>query len=208
MDIHIIAAVARDGAIGQAGRLPWPPLRTDNAWFYSLTRAQQPELLARFYCQDAASVGIRPFVVDRYRLNAVIMGRKTCQSLSSDLSGRANVVLTDRPCQGIQTAPTLRLALCWAQRLGCPHAFLIGGACVFAEALALPQKPPLYLTEIDADYPEASTFWPVPRCQIDLRGGAMEIGDRIYVRQSASAWIEEPGCPRYRFGLWLGFWPE
>jgi dihydrofolate reductase len=119
--VALIAAVARNGVIGANNALPW----------------KLPADLARF---RALTTG-----------HTVIMGRRTWQSLGRPLKDRQNVVVTrDRSCvaQGAQVAGSLRDALSLST-LPAP-AFCIGGAALYAEALALATL--MYLTEIDADF--------------------------------------------------------
>lgn len=123
MRLTLIAAVARNGVIGQGKQLPWR-LSED----------------LRFFKQ--ATLG-----------HAVIMGRKTWDSLplqARPLPGRRNIVVTrndglDAP--GAECVASLDAAL---QRLDGEHeAFVIGGAEIYA--LALPAAQRLLLTEIDHD---------------------------------------------------------
>jgi len=67
MEIVIIAAVAENGVIGRAGKLPW----------------HIPEDLKRF---RQLTLG-----------HPVIMGRKTFESLGKPLAGRTNIVITSQP---------------------------------------------------------------------------------------------------------------
>jgi dihydrofolate reductase len=127
----LIAAVARDGAIGRGNELLF----------------REPEDQRHF---RSATAG-----------HAVVMGRRTWESLPPrfrPLPGRRNLVLSRDPAftaPGAETAPSLDDAL---DRLaGETTAFVIGGADLYAQAL--PQADELMLTEVDRDY-DADAFFP------------------------------------------------
>jgi dihydrofolate reductase len=90
----------------------------------------------------------------------VLMGRKTWESLPArfrPLPGRRNLVLTRGPAiDGAETVRSLdeALALC----AGLPELCVIGGAEVYALALARADR--LELTEVDAEFPQADSFFP------------------------------------------------
>ncbi len=119
--LAVIAAVAANGVIGVANRLPW----------------RLPEDLRRF---RALTTG-----------HAVIMGRKTWESLPRPLPERQNIVVTRRHdyiADGAQVAASLDAAL---ERVSLPApAYCIGGGELYA--LALPRADTLYLTEIDTSF--------------------------------------------------------
>jgi dihydrofolate reductase len=107
MRLHLIAAVASNGVIGAAGRLPW----------------HLPEDLKHF---KALTSG-----------HPVIMGRRTWESLGKALPGRENIVVTrkrdyEAPGACIASSLVAALALC----ADAPDAFVIGGGQLYAEALA------------------------------------------------------------------------
>ena len=131
MKLSLIAAVARNGAIGRHNGLLWKDA------------ADQRHL-------RQATLGC-----------PVVMGRLTWQSLPArfrPLPGRRNVVISrDAGCvaEGAEVFTSLELAL---DRLGGePQVFVIGGAQLYA--LALPLADELVLTEIDADL-EGDVFFP------------------------------------------------
>jgi dihydrofolate reductase len=129
--LSLIAAVARNGAIGRDNELLWKE-PADQRHFVATTRG-----------------------------HAVIMGRRTWESLPPrfrPLPGRRNIVVTrsagfDAP--GAETVDSLDGAL---QRLsGEPLAFVIGGAQLYAQAL--PRVDEMVLTEIDADF-DGDVYFP------------------------------------------------
>ena len=89
------------------------------------------------------------------------MGRKTWDSLPErfrPLPGRRNIVLSHRSdlqLAGAEVLASLPDALAACQ--GVERVYVIGGAQIYAEALALADR--LELTEIDADF-EADVFFP------------------------------------------------
>ena len=126
--IAIIAAVARNGVIGHRNRMPW----------------HLPEDLKRF---RQLTLG-----------HAVIMGRRTFESIGRPLAGRDNIVITRSPDwtrSGCHTAPSLEAALAAVREP--QDAFVIGGAQIYA--LALPIASRLYMTEIECEF-EGDAFFP------------------------------------------------
>lgn len=129
--ITLVAAVARDGAIGR-----------DNALLWHL-----PEDLARF---KALTLG-----------KPVIMGRKTWDSLPPrfrPLPGRRNLVVSRSTGEldGADVFPSLEAAL--AACAGEAEVCVIGGSEIYA--LALPHAHRLALTEVDAVFPDADRHFP------------------------------------------------
>jgi dihydrofolate reductase len=129
--ISLVAAVARDGVIGRDNAIPW----------------HLPEDARRF---RALTMG-----------HPVVMGRRTWESLPErfrPLPGRRNVVVTRNDAwhaDGAERAASLDDAL----RLldGAPQVFVIGGAGLYAEALAVADE--LLVTEIDAEV-QGDVFFP------------------------------------------------
>jgi dihydrofolate reductase len=130
--IVLIAAVAANGVIGTDNRLPW----------------QLPEDLKRF---RALTLG-----------HAVIMGRKTWESLPRALPGRQNIVVTrqrDYVAAGADVVPSFTAALDCV-RLPKP-AFCIGGGEIYRAAL--PFATTLHLTEIARNFDGDARFPPFDR---------------------------------------------
>ncbi len=128
--IHIIAAVARNGAIGN-----------DNKLLYSL-----PADMRRF--RELTSG------------HTVVMGRRTFESLPKGaLPKRRNIVLTrnrDFHAERVEVFASLRdaLAACGTDE----HVYIIGGASVYAEAMSVADE--LNLTWVDDTPLVADTFFP------------------------------------------------
>ncbi|MDR1529009.1 MAG: dihydrofolate reductase [Burkholderiales bacterium] len=126
--LALIAAVARRGVIGRNNTLLW----------------QLPEDLRRF---KALTTG-----------HAVIMGRKTWESLPQALPQRQNIVITrnsDYRATGAEIARSLKEAI---RKVTMPEpAFCIGGGEIYQQALEYAAV--LYLTEIDANF-DGDAFFP------------------------------------------------
>lgn len=91
--------------------------------------------------------------------NTVIMGRKTFESLPKVLPNRKNIVIStdkDLKIDGALVVHSVEEALEAAKD---DNIFVIGGGKIYAEFLPLADK--IYLTEIDAQCPDADTFFPV-----------------------------------------------
>lgn len=125
--LALIVAVARNGVIGRAGTLPWH-LSEDLRHFKQTTSG-----------------------------HAIIMGRRTYESIGRPLPKRRNIVVTrsGAPFEGCETATSLPEAIALARETDdCP--FIIGGASLYAEALPIATE--VHLTRIDHDY-EGDTFF-------------------------------------------------
>jgi dihydrofolate reductase len=134
--IVLVLARSLNGVIGREGKLPWH-LPADLKRFKSITMG-----------------------------TAMIMGRRTFESLPGLLPGRRHIVLTrDRAwhADGAEPAHSLDDALDLA---GDDPVSVIGGADVFA--LALPVADRIELTEVLSDIP-GDTVMPDPRQAADWK---------------------------------------
>ena len=89
----------------------------------------------------------------------VVMGRKTFESLPKALPKRRNIVISknkDYIAQGAEVVDSIEKALDITKD---ENVFIIGGASVYKAFL--PYAKTIYLTEIEADCPDAETFFPV-----------------------------------------------
>lgn len=136
-ELVLIAAVARNGVIGDGEKMPW----------------HLPEDLAHFRRHTQGC--------------PVIMGRRTWESLPPrfrPLPGRRNIVVTRNAAwraDGAETAPSPEAALALAA--GAPRVCVIGGAALYAAALPLADT--LLLTEIDREFPGRVRFPEVDRAR-------------------------------------------
>lgn len=130
MTLVVIAAVAQNGVIGRAGQLPWH-LPEDLKRFRALTRG-----------------------------HAIIMGRKTFESIGRPLPDRLNIVVTsqaDWMHAGVTRVPSFAAAVACAEGAGYSLVFAIGGEGIFREALVDADR--VELTEIFADV-RGDVFFP------------------------------------------------
>jgi dihydrofolate reductase len=172
MTVSLIAAVAKNRVIGRAGKIPWR-IPSDMALFKRLTMG-----------------------------HAVIMGRKTLESIGKPLAGRTNIVLTRDPGfsrPGVIPAHSPQEALERAREAAAAEAahgpgrepstaepaevFVAGGAEIYA--LFLPRADRLFITEINADI-EGDELFPI-----------IDPGDWTVIRSEPGG----PGAPPHRFVL-------
>ncbi|WP_237057228.1 type 3 dihydrofolate reductase [Microbulbifer sediminum] len=140
MQVALIAAVARNGAIGMGNRLPWRI--SGDLQYFKRTTLGKP----------------------------VVMGRKTYESIGRPLPGRDNIVISRNPqwrADGVIRVASLEEALERARRSAeaatAGEIMVIGGAEIYRQALPLAHR--LYLTEVDAEvsgdafFPELGDCW-------------------------------------------------
>jgi dihydrofolate reductase / thymidylate synthase len=151
----IVAATHRTRGIGKVGELPWPSLPEDMAQFRRVTS----------------------HVNDPARRNAVIMGRKTWESIPArfrPLRNRINVILSrstsadqhvedDASVGEVVFASSLQDAL---ERMSSPKMqvediFVIGGGSVYLEALQSPLCVRVLYTEVMSEFEGMDTFFPM-----------------------------------------------
>ena len=143
----MVVAADLNGGIGYKGKLPWPRLRKEMNHFKRLTTGWYSNSNLNGPSTVSPSV-------------AVIMGRKTFDSLPVPLPGRVNVVVTSNPWQddAVLTADSLELALQMAAELT-KRTFVIGGAKIYEMAFAHSGCRDIYLTKVRGAWP-ADTFLP------------------------------------------------
>ena len=115
----IIAAIARNGIIGRDNTLPWR-LPSDLKRFRKLTTGQ-----------------------------AIVMGRKTWESLPFALPKRLNLVMTRNPTYEADGATCVTTLAESAKLAAAQDLYVIGGRAIYAAALPLATR--LELTWVDAD---------------------------------------------------------
>ena len=108
-------------------------------------------------------------VVHLYRLSAVVMGRKTWDSIPSKfrpLPGRLNVVVSRKERGEVTEDPKVEVVSSYPnalavleKRLEVETAWIIGGASLYKEALASQDTDSIFLTEIYKDF-HCDTFFP------------------------------------------------
>ncbi|HPN88572.1 MAG TPA: dihydrofolate reductase [Candidatus Omnitrophota bacterium] len=144
--IHLIVALDKNYGIGQKGRLPWR-LSEDLKYFKKITTT-----------------------ASKNKKNAVIMGRKTWESLPGHfrpLPDRVNIVLTKNNeltfPEGVEKAESFShvfelLETVYKEKVD--KAFVIGGAEIYRQAIDLPQLRTIYMTHILEDF-SCDVFFPL-----------------------------------------------
>ena len=126
--ITIIAAAASNNALGKDNKLIWH-LSKDLQHFKTLTNG-----------------------------HAVIMGRKTFESMPRALPNRTNIVITrqsDYHAENIMVTSSLSEALTIAKND--PRPFIIGGGEIYKQSMSIADE--IELTRVHADF-DADTFFP------------------------------------------------
>lgn len=130
--ISIIVAVAENGVIGKDNQLLWR-LSDDLKQFKALTSG-----------------------------HAIIMGRKTFDSIGKPLPNRTNIVITRQSKVSDDTAvlvaDSIERAIEMAKKLkGNDEIFIIGGGNIYEQSLAITDK--VYLTEVKTTI-DGDTYFP------------------------------------------------
>jgi len=129
--LSLVVAAARNNVIGKGNALPWS-LPADLKHFREVTSG-----------------------------HAVIMGRKTFESIGRPLPNRRNIVITRQPGyapEGVEAAGSLEAAVALAMADSPEReAFVIGGGEIFRQALPIADR--IYLTRVEADV-EGDAFFP------------------------------------------------
>lgn len=171
MSLNIIAAVDRSNGIGKDNGIPWT-LKNDLANFRRIT--------TQTFWPNA--------------MNAVIMGRKTWESLPvRPLPRRLNLVVSNTLDQedidGALCCPSLNAAIAAARNVPVVEdIFVIGGASLYREALTHPSLGVIYMTTIDEVYDcdvHFPTFDPTAYtmvCDVDSEEGGTHLTHRIYMK--------------------------
>ncbi|MEP7238952.1 MAG: dihydrofolate reductase [Ferruginibacter sp.] len=130
MTISLLVAAAENNAIGKNNQLLWS-LPNDMRFFKNTTWGM-----------------------------AVIMGRKTYESVNKPLPGRFNIVITRQAewkAEGVIVAKDLQDALQKASETNCKEVFVIGGGEIYKWAIDIADK--IYITRVHASF-DAVTFFP------------------------------------------------
>lgn len=136
MIISQIVAVAKDWAIGKDNDLLWR-LSADLKLFKEKTMGRH-----------------------------VLMGRKSFESilevLGKPLPGRTSIVVTrntDYKAEGCIVVSSVEAGIAIAKEKGEEELFITGGGQIYKQALPLTNR--VYLTIVDASFPEADTHYPI-----------------------------------------------
>lgn len=137
MIVSIIAAMSSNRTIGRQGALPWH-LPEDLRRFREITSGQ-----------------------------ALIMGRKTFESIGRPLPGRKTIIITRQAgysAAGCLTASSLDEAICLAEPA--TEAFICGGGEIYRQAMPLAIK--IYLTVINEAVAGDATFPDIPEDEFSV----------------------------------------
>eukprot|EP00457_Paulinella_chromatophora_P004125 gb/GEZN01004135.1/.p1 GENE.gb/GEZN01004135.1/~~gb/GEZN01004135.1/.p1 ORF type:complete len:517 (-),score=52.92 gb/GEZN01004135.1/:469-1998(-) len=144
----VVAATTLSNGIGFKGALPWPPLKGDMAFFKKITSEAPAECI-----------------------NAVIMGRKTWESIPAKfrpLRNRLNIVISSQGKLRHELSTLESVVLCSsfmeAVTVGrsnnkVSEIFIIGGGQIYKEALQSAHCQTIYLTQVLKQF-ECDTFLP------------------------------------------------
>lgn len=128
----LLVAMAKNRVIGINNQLPWY-LPEDLKHFKSLTMG-----------------------------HAIVMGRKTYESIGRPLPGRINIIVTRQQSYMIPEAIVVHsiehaLRMCEEHDNGGDESFIIGGEELYRQTLAISQR--IYVTEIQSTF-EGDAFFP------------------------------------------------
>ena len=134
MMISLIAAVAKNGVIGNEGDLPWN-LPSDLKKFKEITDNKP-----------------------------IIMGRKTWDSIGRPLPNRDNIIISrniNLEIEGgiicLSPDKAISIAKIKANERGCEEIMVIGGGYIYQEFMGIADK--LYITEVDLEI-EGDAYFP------------------------------------------------
>lgn len=147
IQLKLIVATCQDNGIGKDNNLPWR-LKSELAYFARLTKTTQ----------------------DFSKQNAVLMGRKTWQSIPArvrPLRNRLNIVLTSQPKSEISDSPDVLVCKSFPEAVQLVDSlsdklescWVIGGSSVYEEAMRNIRLEKLYVTRILKDF-DCDTFLP------------------------------------------------
>jgi dihydrofolate reductase len=128
--VSMIAAMSQNYVIGKNNKLPWH-IPEDMKHFRDITRG-----------------------------HAVIMGRKTYESMGKPLPNRINIVIsrnTNYSTEGCVVVQSLEKAIEEAKRSEAEEIFIIGGAEIYQLGLEIADR--IYLTIIHQNF-DGDTFFP------------------------------------------------
>ncbi|KAL2753593.1 hypothetical protein ACRALDRAFT_2111503 [Sodiomyces alcalophilus JCM 7366] len=202
LELTLIVAATRSMGIGLKGGLPWTGLKKEMAYFACVTKRLPPQ----------APPGT---------LNAVIMGRKTWDSIPErfrPLKDRVNVVISrshpDLAAASSATTatepvrvPSFDAAMAYlasADRQPVGKVFVIGGAQIYGAALATKHARRVLLTRVLEPEFECDVFFPL------ALGGESEKGWAMRDKAALDAWVgeevpegvQEENGTRYEFQMW------
>jgi dihydrofolate reductase len=131
MNVSAIVACSKNRAIGRDNQIPWY-LPADLRYFKQVTSG-----------------------------HAILMGRKTYESIGRPLPKRSNIVITRQKnyqLEGCNVYHSLLEGVEAAKKMGEEELFIIGGGEIYRQALPICHK--IYYTEVDLEIADATVFFP------------------------------------------------
>ncbi|KAI1488113.1 dihydrofolate reductase-like domain-containing protein [Biscogniauxia mediterranea] len=205
LELTLVVAATRNMGIGRGGTLPWTGLRKEMAYFARVTKRLPPPPEA-----DASS--------DPLLMNAVIMGRKTWDSIPvayRPLKGRLNIVISrshaKAPPPRDEMVPELDpvrvrsmdQALAYlAEGAAARHTarvFVIGGAQIYRAALRQREATRILLTRVMTDF-QCDTYFPLELSGRWVKAPKDEL-DR-WVGEDVPAGVQVENGVEYEFQMW------
>ena len=220
--LTLVVATTPSLGIGLRGTLPWPPLKADLAFFARVTK-RLPNRPSNSSVDSAVAVNDGSSIADpvnetpatgsqegvRKAMNAVLMGRKTWESIPPKfrpLKGRVNIVIsrdvafrsrlascspTSRSDTPINTAGSIEDGLRHYQTEYVGRAFVIGGASIYEQAMKMEECERVMWTRIRKEY-ECDTWFPGD--SIGVEGQAEGKGKwKKSSREDLERWCGEEG---------------
>ncbi|KAI1648447.1 dihydrofolate reductase-like domain-containing protein [Daldinia loculata] len=209
-ELTLIVAATRTMGIGRSGTLPWTGLKKEMAYFARVTKRIPPPPSSPSPSSGSPA------------LNAVIMGRKTWDSIPpkfQPLKGRLNIVISRSHTSSEQETAvaadegpirvnSLEQALAHLKAASIGRAFVIGGAQIYGAALGLKETRRVLLTRVLSPDFECDTFFP-----LGLREDRVDRGNNGWVKRSKEeldAWTgetvpegaQEENGTQYEFEMW------
>ncbi|KAF5016022.1 hypothetical protein F66182_12428 [Fusarium sp. NRRL 66182] len=196
LELTLIVATTRNMGIGAHGTMPWQGLRKEMKYFARVTTRLPPQAPSS-------------------SLNAVIMGRKTWDSIPTrfrPLKDRLNIVITRSAPSTPPPSPevsepvrvqSLEQALRYARtRNDVARIFVIGGAQIYDAALKMPEARRVLLTSIERDF-DCDVFFPVdlPKDENWTRKSREELQAWTGEEEIDENGEEEAGT-KYEFQIW------
>ncbi|CRK34154.1 Dihydrofolate reductase like protein [Verticillium longisporum] len=201
LDLTLIVAATRTMGIGRNGTLPWTGLKREMAYFARVTKRL-------------------PASAPPTALNAVIMGRKTWESIPPrfrPLKGRLNVVISRSAAPAIAGAAeevdvekdavrvasleeAVRFLEGWQRPLG--RVFVIGGAQIYGASLERREARRVLLTRVGEPEFECDAFFPLKLGQAEgwVKRDKGELD--AWVGEEVDGGEQEENGTRYEFQMW------
>ncbi|KAM0285343.1 hypothetical protein ACHAQH_001532 [Verticillium albo-atrum] len=201
LDLTLIVAATRTMGIGLNGTLPWTGLKREMAYFARVTKRL-------------------PASAPPTALNAVIMGRKTWESIPPrfrPLKGRLNVVISRSASTSSQAAlsgvnveedavkvasleEAVRFLEGWERPLG--RVFVIGGAQIYAASLERKEARRVLLTRVSEPEFDCDAFFPLKLGEAE-RWVKREKGELDgWVGEEVDGGEQEENGTTYEFQMW------